>query len=161
MITGFVFSLHHGEDLLGTELYSYHIGVLNAPLLNLREALCAVHPQVHHPFHVELSATTPKLRRALTATASPDIERHLTRGGTLPSTSTETARRRDKSLLPSDKSLLPSETVLRRVCVDNMRDAFAYLKTLEPDVQDRLYQCPWTCQAQFRALPPLAKQYVC
>lgn len=35
-----------------------------------------------------------------------------------------------------------------------------YIATLDSDVRSQLYTSPWTCQALFRALAPLAQQYV-
>jgi len=37
---------------------------------------------------------------------------------------------------------------------------FDYLVSLPQKTLEDLYQDPWTCQAIFRALPPLSKQYV-
>jgi len=36
----------------------------------------------------------------------------------------------------------------------------SYIEGLERDTRDMLYGSPWTCQALFRSLPPLAKQYI-
>lgn len=36
----------------------------------------------------------------------------------------------------------------------------SYVETLNADTRSYLYESPWTCQALFRALEPLAQQYV-
>lgn len=36
----------------------------------------------------------------------------------------------------------------------------SYIVGLSPDIRSQLYSSEWTCQALFRALPPLAQQYV-
>lgn len=36
----------------------------------------------------------------------------------------------------------------------------SFLNDLSREQRDQLYESPWTCQAVFRSLPPLAKNYV-
>ncbi len=36
----------------------------------------------------------------------------------------------------------------------------SYIEGVEGKTRDMLYESPWTCQALFRSLPPLAKQYI-
>ena len=38
-------------------------------------------------------------------------------------------------------------------------NAFSFLEELPPATVDRVYSCPWTCQAVYQSLPRLAKLY--
>ena len=38
-------------------------------------------------------------------------------------------------------------------------NAFSFLEELPPTTVDRVYSCPWTCQAVYQSLPRLAKLY--
>eukprot|EP00955_Chlamydomonas_euryale_P026371 278381-Chlamydomonas_euryale.AAC.13 len=39
-------------------------------------------------------------------------------------------------------------------------NVLSYVETLPPDIRDKLFESPWTCQAVLRSLQPLAKQYI-
>jgi transcription initiation factor TFIIH subunit 4 len=44
--------------------------------------------------------------------------------------------------------------------MENAVNILSYVESLNENVRDMLYESPWTCQAVFRSLQPLAKQYV-
>ncbi|GAX80863.1 hypothetical protein CEUSTIGMA_g8298.t1 [Chlamydomonas eustigma] len=44
--------------------------------------------------------------------------------------------------------------------MENAVNILSYVESLKENVRDMLYESPWTCQAVFRSLQPLAKQYV-